>query len=113
AAHYERVVALKPDFARAQHQLGTIYDDPNKPNPTAEKWLRWALTLEPTLSDANLRMVRLLESEGRLAEAKAFGDRIPRPLALLTHTAPEQERSVLLPSVLGPGNVPLHSLLSG
>lgn len=109
-ARYERAIALKPDFVAALHNLGTVHDMAKRPG-SAAKWFRWALALNPNLNEANIGMVKLLESEGRLAEAKVFRDRVARPHPLAMETAPAQHRVVLLPSVVGPGNVPVHGLL--
>jgi tetratricopeptide (TPR) repeat protein len=107
--HYERAIALKPDYVAALHNLGTVHAMERRYN-AATKWYRWALALDPTLQGANTNMVTILESAGRLAEAKIFRDRVQRPMALVYETSPQPQRTVLVPSAMGPGNVPIERL---
>jgi len=109
-ACFERAVAFKPDFAEALHNIGCCYDSSQR-NVEAAKFFRWALTINPKLTGANVAMIKYLEAEGRLAEAAAFRSNVPRPIPLDIVTAPKPARTMLIPGCVGPGNVPLHTIL--
>jgi len=109
-AQYERALALEPGSLPAIYNIGTCYDSSGR-GAQALKWFRWALTIDPTLVGANVGMIKHLEAEGRLAEAAAFRKHVPRPIEFDIVTAPRPERTMLLPGCVGPGNVPLHTLL--
>lgn len=109
-ACYERALAGQPDFVASLVNLGTCHSLLGR-YETAGNYYRAVLVLDQTLPEANQGMATVLEAEGRLEEAEIFHDRIPRPLPLSITKAPEQRRTILITSVAGLGNVPLHSLL--
>ncbi len=112
-ARYERAIAINPRFVEALHNLGTVHDSVGR-SQVAAKWFRWALSIDPNITEGNIGMVKILEGEGRLAEASVFRDRVPKPIDMVTEAASGPlKRTVLIPSVVGPGNVPVHSLISG
>ncbi len=107
---YERAVALKPDFVQALHNLGIAHDMAGR-SAAAAPWFRKALALDPSQENANIGMVKILEAEGRIAEADEFRARIRRPMALAVDAAPAPRLTVLTPVILGPGNIPIHTLM--
>jgi tetratricopeptide (TPR) repeat protein len=107
---YEKAVAMKPDFGLALCRLGTIHTVSNRRGPAAE-YFQQALSFDPGLMFANINMAGLLEAAGRLASAKMYRDRVPRPQDLIIETASQPRRTVLILGNSGKGNVPLDALL--
>ena len=107
---YERAISLKPDFSAALCNLGTLHNAAERTSAAVDCYRR-ALAADPSLVVANLNMVAILEADGRLEEAKLCRSRLPRPLALDIHQAPESRRTVLVLANACAGNVPLDTIL--
>ena len=110
AERYQQAIRLKPDFAIAIANLGIVYS--MESNFTqAEELFRRALALNQNMDVANMNLASLLERDGRLNEAQIYRSRAVRPQPLVTETAPDQRRRVLILSAAGDGNVPIDTLI--
>ena len=107
---YRRAIALRPDFAPALCNLGILHSQAEQQDK-AEDCYRRALDSDPTLAVANLNLVSILESEGRMADAKTYRRRISRPQSLTIEAAPEHRRTVLVLANTCVGNVPTDTIL--
>ncbi len=75
-AAYARAVALDSTNAETQYQLGTALRDRTTNEAEAERRLRLAHTLDPTLLNAVEWLARLLRDEGRVMEAAVLLDSV-------------------------------------
>ena len=110
AVQYERAIGLDPQFAAALCNLGTLHNQAERTKQAADCYRR-ALAHNPGLEVANLNMVSILESEGRLEEAKRFRANLPRPHPIDVVTATDHRRTVLLLGNGCAGNIPLDTIL--
>ncbi len=110
AAQYRRAIELRPDFAAALCNLGILQTQANQQDAAANCYRR-ALASDPSLAVANLNMVSILESEGRMREAKLHRSQIARPQPLTVEVAPDHRRTVLLLANTFVGNLPFGTLL--
>jgi tetratricopeptide (TPR) repeat protein len=111
AAWYGRAIAAAPDCLPALCNLGTVHLLAGR-HGAAMACYRQALATDPALEVANVNMAGLLAGEGRLAEARGFAARVPRPQPLVVDRAAAPLRTVLVLASSNPGNVPLQHLLS-
>ncbi|WP_158742421.1 tetratricopeptide repeat protein [Acidisphaera sp. L21] len=109
-AQYERAVRIRPDFAAALCNLGLLHAAVDE-NGLAATYFRRAIETEPDNVAANLNLGGLLEAEGRLVEAKAHRDRVPRPQPLNVLQGAAAARVVLVLANACSGNVPVETLL--
>ena len=110
AVHYERAIELRPDFSAALCNLGTIHNAAERTDAAAECYRR-ALAADPAIEVANLNMISILESEGRLLEAKRCRAQLARPHAMQTEIAATPRRTVLVLANACVGNVPLDEIM--
>ena len=107
---YARAVDVAPDNVQALCNLGYVFSKLEEYG-LAAKWLRAALEIDPGNEAINWSMISVLEYESRLAEARIYRDRVPRPKPLVVETAPTPRRAVLILSTAGTGMVPYYSLI--
>ena len=109
-AQYKRAVEIRPDFVSALCNLGLLYSSFDDAD-AASGYFRRALGSDPGHVPANLNLAGLLESEGRLREAKIHRDRVPHPQRLSVLPGTEATRTVLVLANACSGNVPVEALL--
>ena len=118
AQNFHAAAQMRPNYVDALFRLGAIFAAASVAghgNKDAERyaadWFRKALAIDPNLPLANLFVMKDLERHGRLADAREFRNRIPRPLALQVCRAPRQERTVLLVCTPSEANTPFRNLI--
>ncbi len=111
AEHYRQAIALRPDYVPALCNLATLFTVADQTEAAAELYRR-ALALDPAIVVANMNLAGILDGEGRLAEAQALRDRVPRPQPPIIEpaTGPGRGRTVLV-LASSKGNIPLDELL--
>ncbi len=77
----------------------------------AKRWYGLALRLDPALVPAHRNLAAILESEGRLGEARHHRDEAYRRQSVFVQPAAAEARRVLLLAASGYGNVPIENLL--
>lgn len=109
-ARYERALHLRPHDTGALIRLGRLYALADQLDHAA-RWYGWALAVDPGLEEANLNLAGILESQGRLLEARLLRGRAPRPQPLQIEEAEHPRRRVLIPWAAGSGNLPIDTLM--
>jgi Flp pilus assembly protein TadD len=96
--HFERAVALNPNYAAAHNNKGLVLKDKDKFDE-AEKYFRRALELEPDYAEAHNNLAFVLRNLGRLDEASSHGERAialkpnyPEALSNLGNVRRDQKR---------------------
>jgi hypothetical protein len=107
---FERALAVQPDFVPALCSLGALHLVCGRHDAAIGCFQR-ALWIDPGLVYARINLTGILEMTGRLEEAKRHRDLVPRPQHLGIEVAAAPERTVLLLTNSGKGNVPLGALL--
>jgi tetratricopeptide (TPR) repeat protein/4-amino-4-deoxy-L-arabinose transferase-like glycosyltransferase len=67
-AHYQRAIAMRPDYAPAYNNLGTALRAKGRLDEAVAAYQR-ALTLRPTFAQAHYNLANVLTDEGKAAEA--------------------------------------------
>ncbi|MBF0561061.1 MAG: tetratricopeptide repeat protein [Alphaproteobacteria bacterium] len=109
-SHYEQAIAFKPDYLEAHYNLGLVFGKAGQFGRAALCFQR-VLILDPNYEPANRNLMASLENESRLAEARVYRDRVPRPQALTIEAAQEPRRTVLILTGVGPGMIPFDALV--
>jgi tetratricopeptide (TPR) repeat protein len=77
----------------------------------AKRWYELTLRLAPDLIGAHRNLAAILESEGKLAEARQHRDAAYGQQSVFIEPAAEERRRVLILAAAGLGNVPIDALL--
>ncbi|MEQ9247277.1 MAG: tetratricopeptide repeat protein, partial [Nitratireductor sp.] len=67
---YSKVLTANPSHVGALHLMGVLAHQAGH-NDKAVDWIRRALDVDPTFSDAHFNLALVYEAEGRIGEAEA------------------------------------------
>ena len=105
-------VVVLSNLGCVQALLSLGHVEAEKAQARAATWYRRTLLFIPNLSVANMFLVKDLEDQGRLEEAKIFRARVERPLTTEFLPSPRHKRTVLMICTPSGGNTPFHTLFN-
>lgn len=106
---FKRAIAKRTNYADAHLNLGHLYYEQQN-IPLARKHYQAALDIDPTKVAAHLGLSWILNEEGRMEEAKLHYDHFYRQQNIFVSHSKTAQRTVLLISDAGNGNVPFEFL---